>query len=299
MEEAETLRDTARLCASEAEKTFTRTQQLLDAQANKDFTPAANSRYFMDWEEEGDANAPPEHVPDPARKFVNGQMCLLHNLVTDIELDGKPARIINFDAPSNRYAISTAKPRGYWFVKETNLRALDPPREKDDYVACGIDHLSGQPTLDPLEKPIHRQYGKQYSADLTEKIKQLLEQYKDVFGKDISTPCKFRPMKIALMPNPVLPRNPRYWKNSPAQREEVRKQLQDMIKMGVVRASTTAIVSNARCICRTLIKVSKVFIRLFCSDDCHARMSRAQNYLPSTSCCCSSLNQNKITVSHA
>lgn len=244
IDEAENIRETAKLCAAEAEAVFKRTQQLLDAQVNKTCTTGATSRYFMDWEGEGSATAPVASEPGPATTFVKGQMCILHNLVDDTELNGKPGRVVTYDAERNRYAISTAKPRGYWLVKEANLKALDPPRERGDYVACGIDQQSGQPTLDPLEKPVHRQYGKEYSAALTAKIKQLLEKYKDVFGKDISTPCKFRPMSIALVPNPVLPRNPRYWKNSPAQREEVRKQLQSMIDMKVVRASTTAIVSN-------------------------------------------------------
>ena len=244
MDEAENIRETAKLCAVEAEAVFKRTQQLLDAQVNKTSISEANSRYFMDWEGEGSANAPVAPEPGPATKFVKGQMCILHNLVDDTELNGKPGRIVNYDAERNRYAIATAKPRGYWLVKEANLKALDPPRDRDDYVACGIDQQSGQPTLDPLVKPVHRQYGKEYSAELTAKIKQLLEQYKDVFGKDISIPCKFRPMSIPLVPNPVLPRNPRYWRNSPAQREEVRKQLQSMIDMKVVRASATAIVSN-------------------------------------------------------
>ena len=241
MDEAENLRDTANLCASEAANVFARTQQLLDAQADKSYAPAANSRYFMDWEGEGSDTAPDTR---PETKFVNGQMVILQNLVTNQDLNGKPARVVNYDDEQKRYAISIATPRGFWWAKEAHLKALDPPRQRDDYVACGIDHNSGQLTLDPLEKPVHRQYGKQYSAELTARINTLLEQYKDVFGKDLSKPCKFRPMSIALVPNPVLPRNPRYWKNSPAQRAEVRKQLQSMIDMKVVRASTTAIVSN-------------------------------------------------------
>jgi hypothetical protein len=242
MDEAETLRDTANLCAQEAANVFARAQQLLDAQANKSYAPAANARYFMEVEEEGGKVAP---APHPATtKFVKGQMVLLQNLVTNHDLNGKPARVVNYDEDTKRYAISIATPRGFWWAKETHLKALDPPRERDDYVACGIDRESGQPTLDPLEKPVHRQYGKEYSAELTAKIKALLEEYKDVFGKDLTKPCKFRPMSITLVPNPILPRNPRYWKNSPAQRAEVRKQLQSMIDMKVVRASTTAIVSN-------------------------------------------------------
>jgi len=161
-----------------------------------------------------------------------------------VELNDKPVRIVNYDEDTGKYAISIASPRGYWWCERDKLKTIDPPAAPDDYAACGIDQPSGQPTLDPLAKPVHRQYGKQYSQTLTAAIAVLIEKYKHVFSKDVSMPCKFRPMKIQLVPNAKLPSNPRYWKNSPAQRLEVRTQLQSMIDMGIVRASTTAVVSN-------------------------------------------------------
>ena len=224
-DEAEVLRDTARLCAHEAAKAYENSSR--------------GERHFMD-----DEPAAATKASSKLQVFKLGQCVTLQNLQTHSELNGKPARIVNYDDDTNRYSISVASPRGYWWASEDKLKPIDPPSKPDDYAACGIDPASGQPTLDPLERPVHRQYGQQYSKALTEKIKALIEKYSHVFGKDITKPCKFKPMKIDLVPNAVLPRNPRYWKNSPAQREEVRTQLQGMISMGVVSASTTAIVSN-------------------------------------------------------
>jgi hypothetical protein len=190
-----------------------------------------------------------------ARRVVNEQKTLLKQfeqlresdvvLTTDeLELNNKPARVVSFDSETNKYTISLANPRGYWYATEDKLKSIDPPPAKDDFKACGIEQSTGQPTLDPLDKPVHRQYGKNVSPKLTARINILLEKYKNVFGKDVSKPCKFRPMGIELIPGANLPRNPRYWKNSPAQRAEVRRQLQDFMDMGIVTPSKTAIVSN-------------------------------------------------------
>jgi hypothetical protein len=243
MQEAETLRDTAQMCAQEAADFFAKNQSALNKEAAADVWGGKRSRYFIDV----DPDPPHEHQQSEqkgSQRFHKGQCIMLQNLINHPELNGKPARVVSYDAETQLYAISVATPRGYWHAKEDKLKPLDPPREPDDFKSCGIDPASGQPTLDPLDKPIHRQYGKQYSESLTKAIAVLLERYKDVFGKDISKPCKFRPMKIQLVPNAKLPANPRYWKNSPAQRQEVRTQLQSMLSMNVVRGSSTAVVSN-------------------------------------------------------
>jgi hypothetical protein len=87
-------------------------------------------------------------------------------------------------------------------------------------------------------------FGNPISAALTERIRVLKEKYKDTFGTDIRKPCKFRPMRIELRPNAILPRCPRFWKNSPEMRAEVRRQLQKLMDDNVVIPSSTAIVSN-------------------------------------------------------
>jgi len=233
MDEQEALKDAARLCAKEAADIYEKQQHLLERNEKRD----AKKSYFMAAEDE---------APDLSakRKFANGQCVILQNLVNHSELNSKPARVVAFDENTHKYAVSIANPRGYWWASEDKLATIDPAPAKDDFNACGIDHSTGQPTLDPLAKPVHRQYGKEVSAELTAKCQALIEKYKHVFGKDISRPCKFKPMSITLVSNPTLPSNPRYWKNSPAQRAEVRSQLQSFMDMGVVRASSTAVVSN-------------------------------------------------------
>jgi hypothetical protein len=143
--------------------------------------------------------------------------------------------------------------RGYWLCSEPFLRSADPIKPPHtgpvnaataDLADMGIDHESGNPTLDPEHRPIHRQFGKEISAALTKKIQLLKEKYKEIFSTDIRKPCKFRPMGIQLVPNAILPRSPRFWKNSPEMRNEVRKQLQKLLADGVVIHSTTTIVSN-------------------------------------------------------
>ena len=108
----------------------------------------------------------------------------------------------------------------------------------------GIDPESGQPTLEPLQRPAHRQYGAQYSPGLTARIADLVKEFIVIFSDDVSKPCGFKPMKIKLKPNAILPRNPRLWKNSPLIRAEVRRQLQKMVEMNIVTKSSSAVVSN-------------------------------------------------------
>jgi hypothetical protein len=243
MDEAETLRDTARLCALEAEKMYSNNQHLLTVSgvAAPTIMQAKQHRYFMEPFAEAETT---QATVTSTRRFSNGQCVILRDLVTHVDMNNTPARIVDYDNELNKYVISVSKPLGYWYAKENNLKSIDPVPEKDDFVACGIDQSTGQPTLDPLSKPIHRQYGNPYSSELTKKINELLAKYTHVFGKDISKACKFKPMKIELVPGANLPRNPRCWKNSPAQRAEVRAQLQSFLDMGIVRASDTAIVSN-------------------------------------------------------
>ncbi len=233
IDEQEALKDAARLCAKEAADIYEKQQHVLERKEISE----RRAKYFMNPEEE-------EEKSSSSRTFANGACVILQNLVTHCELNSKPARIVAYDETTSKYAISIASPRGYWWASEDKLASIDPAPTHDDFAACGIDRSTGQPTLDPLVKPVHRQYGKEVSAELTERCRALIEKYKHVFGKDISRPCKFKPMSITLVPNANLPSNPRYWKNSPAQRAEVREQLQSFLQMGVVRASSTAVVSN-------------------------------------------------------
>ena len=73
----------------------------------------------------------------------------------------------------------------------------------------GIDD-TGMPieSNDDAPKPIHRQFGREYSAELTKRIKEVLSQYPQLFDGDISDPkidfsrikkaCAFKSDKIFL-----------------------------------------------------------------------------------------------------
>jgi hypothetical protein len=179
--------------------------------------------------------------------FVNNQMVVIKGLENHTELNGVPARIIQFDEEKQLYSISVSKPRGYWLIAEKYLQpAVILKQGKGDIgpKELGIDPESGQPSLDPLARPIHRQYGNYVSKELTARIALVLEKYKKVFSEDVSEPCTFTSMKIKLKPNAILPRSARLWKNSPLIRAEIRRQLQQMIDMKIVTKSDSAIVSN-------------------------------------------------------
>jgi hypothetical protein len=258
-EEHEVISDATRACALEAADFYECNKHLLGKAVEK---PSARTmRYFMNDEPVAKAAAVTDPVAnDSGQKFPNRHVCVLQNLQNRAELNDKAVRIIEYDAEQQHYVIGIANPRSYWTCKEEYLRTLDPvpvkPHRRDlrrhksaqepdlTFADCGVDAESGQPTLDPLQRPVHRQYGKEFSPELTAKINELLKKYEKVFSKDISQPCKFRPMKIELIPNKILPANPRYWRNSPEQRKEVRTQLQSMIDMNIVQASDTAVVSN-------------------------------------------------------
>jgi hypothetical protein len=191
---------------------------------------------------------PAEASSPPSRQFENNQMVLLKGLVTHAELNGLPARVMSFDEEKKKYVISVSRPRGYWLCNEEYLRPIDSVKKtgQQDWgpQEFGIDPESGQPTLEPLQRPAHRQYGAQYSPGLTARINELLIEFAVIFSTDVTKPCGFKPMKIKLKPNAVLPRNPRLWKNSPLIRAEIRRQLQKMIDMKIVSKSSSAIVSN-------------------------------------------------------
>jgi hypothetical protein len=256
-QDLEALLDSSKYAARDAEEFYYSNAHLLDKRFDKPgTTPPQNKRYFMDgWRPPVKSQAP--DTPQPA--FAYGHTAVLQHLCNFTALNDCPVRILSFDDETKKYTIHVASERappdmrGYWLCSEAFLRSADPPKLHQtgpvsaataDLSDMGIDHESGNPTLDPEHRPIHRQFGKEISAALTEKIRLLKEKYKEIFSTDIREPCKFRPMSIQLVPNAILPRSPRFWKNSPEMRNEVRKQLQKLIADNVVVPSTTSVVSN-------------------------------------------------------
>jgi hypothetical protein len=127
--------------------------------------------------------------------------------VNHTDLNGVPARILSYDDEKQLYTISVSKPRGYWHVQEKYLRALDVVKQDVHDIGpkdLGIDPESGQPTLDPLQRPVHRQFGNAFSKELSLRIAQLLEKYKQAFSSDVTEPCEFKSLKIKLKPNAAL-----------------------------------------------------------------------------------------------
>ncbi len=253
-QDLEALLDKSKNAARDAQEFYYSNAHLLDKRFDEPgITPPQNKRYFMDgWQ-------PPVKPQTSQPAFAYGHTAVLQHLRNFTALNDCPARILNFDDESKKYTIHVASERaptdmrGYWLCSEAFLRSADPikPRQTGPITAAtadladmGIDHESGNPTLDPEHRPIHRQFGKHISTALTEKIRLLKEKYKAIFSTDIRQPCKFRPMGIQLVPNAILPRSPRFWKNSPEMRNEVRKQLQKLLADNVVVPSTTSIVSN-------------------------------------------------------
>ena len=91
---------------------------------------------------------------------------------------------------------------------------------------------------------MHRQFGKEYSAALTLRIKEVLDRFPQLFDGDISTACAFDEMDIILKPNAILPSKARYYRNTPLMREEVRRQIQEQLDAGIISKMPTAVVSN-------------------------------------------------------
>ena len=106
----------------------------------------------------------------------------------------------------------------------------------------GID-ASGQPDID-LKNIVHRQFGAEYSKDLTRRIEALKAQFPSVFTNDVTEPCEFEPMRINLIPNAILPSKARFYRNTPKMREEIRRQIQEQLEWGVVRKCVTPYVSD-------------------------------------------------------
>jgi len=249
-EEVEKASKVRQQLADDAAKFYRDHEHLLQT-SNTFVPPKKHARYFLpapfDASSYNSHRVAPAEASKPEKAFVNNQMVMLKDLKNHSELNGLPARVMSFDDEKNKYIISLSKPRGFWLCDEMFLQTLEPKKSKStDWGATdmGIDLESGQPSLDPLQRPAHRQYGAQYSPGLTARIDQLTQEFAVIFSSDVTEPCGFKPMKIKLKDNAILPRNPRLWKNSPLIRAEVRRQLQKMIDMKIVTKSTSAVVSN-------------------------------------------------------
>jgi hypothetical protein len=115
-----------------------------------------------------------------------------------------------------------------------SLSSLEQSRSKPSPAQAGFDDVgidsSGQPNSDePLLA--HRQFGAEYSAELTARIVALKARYPKVFTDDVSEACLFEPMDIKLIPNAILPTKARFYRNIPKMKEEVRRQIQQQLSV--------------------------------------------------------------------
>ncbi len=185
--------------------------------------------------------------------FQEGSIVKFVDCVRLPEFNNKLGRLYTKCAGSaNKWQVRVLGRDNGQFVtcSEVNLKLHNEQRSfvsssDANYHNVGIDD-SGMPIENAEEapKPVHRQFGKEYSAALTARIKEVLDRYPQLFDGDISKACDFEEMDIKLKPNAILPTKARYYRNTPLMREEVRKQIQEQLDAGIISRMPTAVVSN-------------------------------------------------------
>jgi hypothetical protein len=192
-----------------------------------------------------DRVAKPSWSGDP--RFVAGCYVEISDAKTTTELNGRRVRLYEKSDASLVWIIRVlGKNSGLWKCHERFLKPLPaleqaksrPSSHEAGFLDVAIDE-TGQPTGD-LPSIVHRQFGSEYSKELTAKIEQLKSRYPAVFTKDVSEPCAFEKMKIRLIPNAILPSKSRFYRNTPKMKEEVRRQIQEQLSWGAIRRAETA-----------------------------------------------------------
>jgi hypothetical protein len=187
----------------------------------------------------------------PEGSFANGATVSFANCVRLQHFNGMRGRLYALQDDGRWQVRVLGKNQGnFVLVHPKNLQVELDQRHfvssvDANFNTVGIDD-SGMPLEDVEEapRPVHRQFGKAYSTTLTARIQELLAKYKSLFDEDISVPCDFEEMDIVLKPNAILPNRARYYKNTPAMREEVRRQVQEQLDMGIISKAQSPVVSN-------------------------------------------------------
>ena len=182
----------------------------------------------------------------PAAGFAPGVYVEIRNALTATELNGKRVRLYQqTDIPCVWLIRVLGKNQGMWKCHEKFLQPLPdhaqgrarPAGPEAGFLDVAIDE-TGQPTGD-VPSIAHRQFGAEYSKELTKRIESLKGRFPHVFTKDVSEPCGFEKMSIKLIPNAILPGKSRWYRNTPLMKEEVRRQIQEQLDWGAVRRSAT------------------------------------------------------------
>jgi hypothetical protein len=180
-------------------------------------------------------------------RFKPGAYVEVQNAKTTIELNGRRVRIYDkTDTPLVWRIRVLGKNSGLWKCHEKFLAPLPlleqarsaPAPHNTGFLDVAIDE-KGQPTGE-LPQMVHRQFGEEYSAELTAQIDLLKKRYPTVFTSDVTEPCGFEKMKIRLIPNAILPSKSRWYRNTPLMKQEVKRQIQEQLDWGAIRREHTA-----------------------------------------------------------
>jgi hypothetical protein len=184
-------------------------------------------------------------------KLNSGEYMVVHGAVKRPELNGRRVRLYSKSDKRGVWQVRLlGKDDGIMLCSESLLSQLSPLEQSTSrpspphagFDDVGID-ASGQPTVDGALLA-HRQFGNEYSKSLTARINELKLKYSQIFSKDVSEPCLFKPMGIKLVPNAVLPAKARFYRNTPKRRDEVRRQIQEQLDWKAVERSETPHVSD-------------------------------------------------------
>lgn len=183
--------------------------------------------------------------------FKSGEYVEIQNAIVKPEFNGQRVRIFGQTDDVGVWVIRVlGKDGGKRRCNESLFKKLEllqqqqsvPSGAQAGFDDVGIDD-AGLPNIE-LKSLAHRQFGEEYSAELTQRIEKLKALYPTVFTTDVSEPCDFEPMKIRLIPNAVLPSKARFYRNTPKMREEVRRQIKEQLDWGAIRKCTTSCVSD-------------------------------------------------------
>lgn len=184
-------------------------------------------------------------------EFRPGQYIEIEGAVKNAEFNGQRARLYSKTDTSGLWIIRIlGKNQGKYLCHERFFKKLSeldqrlsvPTGAQAGFDDVGID-AAGQPNVE-IKSVAHRQFGKEYSEQLTKRIEALKAKFPTVFTTDVTEPCNFEPMKIRLIPNAVLPSKARHYRNTPKMREEVRRQIQEQLEWGVIKECITPCVSD-------------------------------------------------------
>jgi hypothetical protein len=184
-------------------------------------------------------------------EFEPGTYVEIVNAVLKPEFNGQRVRLFSKTVEPKFWIVRVlGKNEGKRRCSESmfkKLSELEQKRSVPSGASAGFDDVgiddAGQPNIE-TKLLAHRQFGEEYSEELTKRINELKARYPKVFTTDVTEPCLFEPMEIRLIPNAVLPSKARFYRNTPKMREEVKRQIQEQLDWGAIKKCVTPCVSD-------------------------------------------------------